>query len=57
MEFLVSRLREPSTYAGIAAILAGVTFIPYAPELAKTISAVGTLVTGLLAIWMPEKKA
>lgn len=55
--FLLSRLREPSTYAGIASLLAGASFIPHVPEIVQTVTIVGTAVSGLLAVWLPEKKA
>ena len=57
MDSIISRLREPSTYAGLAGLIAGLAFIPHAADIAQTITAVGTAVAGLLAIWLPEKKA
>jgi hypothetical protein len=57
MKMILDRLREPSTYAGLAALLASATFIPHAPDIAKTITIGGTFLSGILAIWLPEKKA
>jgi len=54
-ELIIARLREPSTWAGIAAMIL-VAPIPGAPALAATIKVVGTCVAGVLAIWMPEGK-
>ena len=52
---IVKRLREPSTYAGVAALI-GALGVPLAPEAAQTVVAVGSAVTALLAIWLPEKR-
>ena len=57
MSFIISRLKEPSTYAGLAAFLAGLSFIPHAAEWAGLLPAFGTLVAGALAILIPETKA
>jgi hypothetical protein len=54
-ELIIQRLREPSTWAGIAAIIL-VAPIPGAVALAATLKVVGTAVAGVLAIWLPEKK-
>jgi len=51
---ILKRLREPSTYAGLAALVAALG-VPFAPEAAQTIVAVGGAVAALLAIWLPEK--
>lgn len=51
---ILKRLREPSTYAGVAALVAGLGF-QFAPEASQTIIAVGGAVAALLAIWLPEK--
>lgn len=53
---ILARLREPSTYAGLAALIGSASFIPYSTELASTVGAIGVAVTGLLAIWVPERK-
>lgn len=54
-ELIISRLREPSTWAGIAAMIL-VAPIPGAMEVAATIKVLGGFVAGLLAIWLPEVK-
>lgn len=51
---IVSKLREGSTWSGLAAIVAGVSFVPHAAELSTLIPAIGTVVAGLLAIWFPK---
>lgn len=53
-DMIVKRLREPSTYAGIAAFVGALGF-QFAPEVAQSTLAVGTAVAALLAIWLPEK--
>lgn len=54
---IFSRLREPSTYAGIAGIVAGLTFIPHAVDISSSLPVIGSCIAGLLAIWLPESKA
>jgi len=53
---IIARLREPSTYAGIAGVVAGLSFIPHAADIAQTVTAVGAAAVSLLAIWLPETK-
>jgi hypothetical protein len=48
-ELIIARMREPSTWAGIAAI-------PGALAVAGTIKVLGVFVAGMLAIWLPEVK-
>ena len=52
---ILNRLREPSTYAGLAATIMLIP-TPSAIALAGTIKVIGAAVCGLLAIWIPEKK-
>lgn len=54
-DLIIARLREPSTWAGIAAIIV-VAPLPGAPLLAASIKVIGGAVAGLMAIWLPEKK-
>jgi hypothetical protein len=56
MDWIVSRLKEPSTWAGIATVVAGASFIPHSTEWAALIPSVGVVVGGVLAIVMGEKK-
>lgn len=56
LALIASRLREPSTYAGIAGVVAGLTFLPHAADIAQTIVISGGAIAGLLAIWLPERK-
>ena len=51
--YLTTRLREPSTWAGIAAIIqsAALVYTTRDPQ------ALGSLVAGVAAIVMPERKA
>lgn len=55
-EFIIARLKEPSTYAGLAAMVASLSFIPAADAWASVIIAAGAAIAGGLAIVMPEKK-
>ena len=56
VSFLIDRLKEPSTWAGIGTLLTGVG-IALKPELWQAITAVGLTVGGLLAVLIPEKTA
>ena len=56
LELLKARLREPSTYAGLAGLVAGAAFIPNAAAWADLILAVGGVVAAALAIILPEGK-
>ncbi len=56
LDLLKARLREPSTYAGIAGLVAGAAFIPNAAAWADLVLAIGGLVAAALAIIMPERK-
>ncbi len=54
----LARLREPSTYAGIAALVASMTFLPHAAEIAALIPQIGAGVValaGFVAIVVSEK--
>ena len=53
MNWIVTRLKQGSTWSGIAAIVAGASFIPHADEISKLIPSVGAVVAGALAIWFP----
>jgi hypothetical protein len=55
MNLILKRMREPSTYAGIAAlIIAGKAFIPAADSIATTVTAAGAFIAAILAVWLPE---
>jgi hypothetical protein len=49
--FVVGKLKEGSTWSGIAAIIAGASFIPHAAEIGALVPAIGTVVAGTLSIW------
>lgn len=53
MEWIVARLKEGSTWAGLAGIVAGASFIPHAADIAQIVPALGVVVGGILAIWFP----
>ncbi len=56
LTYLLSRLKEPSTYAGIPAILAGIGLHFSPAQLNAGTSAVMAL-AGLAAVLLPEAKA
>jgi hypothetical protein len=57
MSAIVARLKEPSTWAGIAAFVAGASFIPHAAEVSQMIVGAGMVVAAALAIFLPEQKS
>ena len=58
MNWIITRLKEPSTYAGIAALIggAGAAFIPNATAWAHEVVLIGAAIAGALAILLPEAK-
>ena len=53
MQFIVAKLKEGSTWAGLGALIAGLSFIPHANDIAKLVPSIGVVVAGVLAIWFP----
>ncbi len=53
--FVVDRLKEASSYAGIAGFLAALN-VPNSGSVALTITQIGMAVAGVLAVLIPEKK-
>ncbi len=53
--FVVARLKEASSYAGIAGFLAALN-VPNSGSVALTITQIGMAVAGVLAVLIPEKK-
>jgi hypothetical protein len=54
--YILERMREPSTYAGIASVAVAMKIIPNDPTLVQGISTVMVAVAGMLATLMPETK-
>ena len=55
ISWLGARLREPSTYAGLAAVLA-VAHLSTDPGLVHDITLIGTGLGGVIAFFLPEGK-
>lgn len=55
MNAVLNRLREPSTWAGLA-VLAQIVAGPGSEALGQSIAQVGTGLAGLLAVFLAEKK-
>ena len=53
MTWIVTKLKEGSTWAGLAGIIAGASFIPHASDIAQIIPPLGVVVGGILAIVFP----
>ena len=56
MEWILDRLKEPTTYAGIFAGLAALG-VQVAPELADAIISVGIGAVGIVLVILKEKQA
>lgn len=54
-DFVIARLKEPSTYAGIAALVTSLTFIPSAEAWGQVIITGGAAIAAALAIVMKDK--
>jgi hypothetical protein len=55
----LARGKEPSTWAGIAGLVASMTFLPHASELAVLIPQIGAglaAVASAVAIFLPERR-
>lgn len=55
MQALLARLREPSSWAGLA-VIAGVFGVKIAPEQLNAIVSLGAAAAGAAAVFLPEKK-
>jgi len=56
LTYLLNRLKEPSTYAGIASFAVALKLIPNDPTLVQGVTTVGIAVAGMLAAIFPEGK-
>lgn len=54
--WILDRLKEGSTWGGIGKLIAGLAFLPHASEIGALIPTLGVLVTGVIQIFIPEKK-
>jgi len=52
VRYFIDRLREPSTYAGFAAVLAFV--YPVSPEVMQSVAQIGMGAAGLAAIFIKD---
>lgn len=53
LAYIVNRLKEPSTYAGLASIF-GLVGVNLAPEAWSAIIAVLTAIAGAVAVFVPD---
>lgn len=53
LAYIVNRMKEPSTYAGLAALL-GVVGVKMAPEAMQAIITVLTAIAGAVAVFVPD---
>lgn len=54
-DFVIARLKEPSTYAGIAGLIASLSFIPDAAAWSQVVISAGAAIAAALAIVMKDK--
>ncbi len=52
--YVVARLREPSTWAGLSTMLIGFKVLPNDPSTATTLTTIGVALGGVLAAIFPE---
>ena len=56
ISWVLARLEEPSTYAGIASLVATMSFLPHAQDIAGQITVIGGVAASALAVILSEKK-
>jgi len=54
ISYILVRMKEPSTYAGLASFAVALKLIPNDPSLVQGVSTIGIAVAGMLAALMPE---
>ena len=52
--WVLARLSEPSTYNGLAAIIASMAFLPHATDLASALPSIGVGLGGLIGVIKAE---
>lgn len=57
MDFIISRIKEPSTWAGVSAFVVGVHLLPADSPIVAQLPAIGIAIGGILAAFLPEKKS
>jgi len=57
VSWIGARMREPSSYAGLAVLLGAVLHVSGAGDLAASLTSIGIGIGGLIAFFLPEKKA
>lgn len=55
-DYIIARLREPSTAAGIGGMIAGFAWLPHAADLAGIAQGIVMVGAGIVAIFLTEKK-
>jgi hypothetical protein len=57
VSYIAYRMKEPSTWAGLSAILVAFKVLPNDPSIAATLTTVGVALGGVLATIFPEGTA
>lgn len=55
-DWLIARIKEKTTWAGFAAVIGSLSFIPAADSWSATVAVIGTAVAGIVSIWTKENK-
>lgn len=55
-EWILARIKETSTWAGVATFVGSLSFIPLAEDWQATVTIVGTAIAGLVSVWVKETK-
>ena len=56
-QVIVKRIKEPSTWTGLAAVVAGFSFLPHAGDIAGLLPSLGVVIAGIIGIVLPEGSA
>ena len=57
IEFLASRMKEPSTWAGLSSIMVAFKVLPANPDATSALTTAGIAIGGILAALFPEHGA
>ena len=57
MKTILAKLKEQSTWTGIAGVIASLAFVPHSADIGSTIGAIGLAVVSVLKIWLPDTQA
>ncbi|CAB5220452.1 hypothetical protein UFOVP233_80 [uncultured Caudovirales phage] len=56
LDYIIARLREPSTAAGVGTVISGFAWLPHAADFAGIAQGFVMVGAGIVAIFLTEKK-